>query len=128
MAETHFDEWIAEHYRTLWPHLFEPALVERTVDVLVELANGGAALEFGIGTGRIAVPLSQRGVRVQGIELSPAMITQLHAEPDGTTISGNKFEITDDTRPNLMRISRSCSRCSKFGVRSMSVSSLHERL
>ena len=51
VAETHFDGWIAEHYRTLWPELFEPALIERTVDVLADLANGGAALEFGIGTG-----------------------------------------------------------------------------
>ena len=55
MAETHFDEWIAEHYRTLWPELFEPTLIDRTVDVLAELASGGAAVEFGIGTGRIAV-------------------------------------------------------------------------
>ncbi len=86
MAETLFDERIAEHYRILWPGLFEPALIERTVDVLAGLANGGAALEFGIGTGRIALPLSERGLRVHGIELSPAMIAQLHSEPDGTTI------------------------------------------
>jgi SAM-dependent methyltransferase len=86
VAETHFDEWIAEHYRTLWPELFEPALIERTVTFLAELAGGGAALEFGIGTGRIALPLSRRGVHVHGIELSSAMITQLCAEPDGTTI------------------------------------------
>lgn len=86
MAETHFDEWIAEHYRTLWPELFEPALVERTVDVLAELADGGAALEFGVGTGRIALPLSRRGLRVHGIELSRAMISQLVAEPDGQSV------------------------------------------
>ena len=64
MAETHFDEWIAEHFRTLWPELHEPALIERTVAVLAELANGGAALEFGVGTGRVALPLSQRGLDV----------------------------------------------------------------
>jgi SAM-dependent methyltransferase len=87
MAGTNFDEWIAEHYRTLWPELHEPALIERTVDVLADLTNGGAALEFGIGTGRIALPLSQRGVRVHGIELSQAMITQLLSEPDGTSVS-----------------------------------------
>lgn len=87
MAETHFDEWIAEHYRTLWPELFEPALIERTVDVLAELTNGGAALEFGIGTGRIALPLSQRGPRVHGIELSQSMINQLLSEPDGARVS-----------------------------------------
>jgi SAM-dependent methyltransferase len=87
VAETHFDDWIAEHYRTLWPELFEPALIERTVDFLAGLANRGAALELGIGTGRIALPLSQRGLRVHGIELSQAMITRLLAEPGGSRIA-----------------------------------------
>ena len=79
MAETYFDEWIARHYDTLWPELFDPAFVEPSVDFLTELAGTGAALEFGIGTGRIALPLSRRGVRVHGIELSEPMITQLRA-------------------------------------------------
>lgn len=90
MAETQFDEWIAQHYETLWPELFDPAFVEPTLDFLADLAGTGAALEFGIGTGRIALPLSCRGVRVHGIELSPAMITQLHtqagAEKIGVTL------------------------------------------
>lgn len=80
VAETHFDEWIARHYETLWPELFDPALIERTVDFLVGHASDGAALEFGIGTGRIAIPLSRRGVHVHGIELSQAMITQLRSQ------------------------------------------------
>jgi len=86
VAETHFDEWIARHFRVLWPELHEPALVERTVDVLAELAGGGAALELGIGTGRIARPLHRRGIRVHGIELSAAMVSQLRREPDGSDI------------------------------------------
>jgi SAM-dependent methyltransferase len=86
MAETHFDEWIAGRYETLWPELFEPALVESTVSFLAALAGSGAALEFGIGTGRIAVPLSRRDVRVHGIELSPAMVGRLHADPDSAGI------------------------------------------
>lgn len=86
VAESHFDDWIAEHYRTLWPEVFEPALIASTVDVLAELANGGAALEFGVGTGRIALPLSQRGVPVHGIDLSEAMLTSLLSEPDGTRL------------------------------------------
>ena len=88
VAETHFDEWIARRYETLWPELFEPAVVEPTVALLADLAGTGAALEFGVGTGRIAVPLSQRGVRVHGIELSQPMITQLRrqgAEEIGVT-------------------------------------------
>lgn len=86
MAETHFDEWIAEHYRILWPELHERSLIERTVDVLAELADGGAALEFGVGTGRIALPLGERGLRVHGIELSPAMTKRLLAEPNGSKV------------------------------------------
>jgi Methyltransferase domain len=86
VAETHFDEWNAQRYQTLWPELFERAAIEPAVAFLAHLAGTGAALEFGIGTGRIAIPLSQRGVRVQGIELSAAMVVQLHAQDEGSTI------------------------------------------
>jgi hypothetical protein len=71
MAETHFDEWMAAHYEVLWPELFDPAVVDPVVSLLAELAVGGPALEFGIGTGRIGIPLSRRHVAVHGIELSP---------------------------------------------------------
>jgi SAM-dependent methyltransferase len=86
MAESRFDDWIAQHYNTLWPELFEPALLDWAVDFLAELADGGPALELGIGTGRIALPLSQRGVPVRGIELSPAMVRQLHVQPGASDI------------------------------------------
>jgi SAM-dependent methyltransferase len=62
---------------------------QETVDLLAELAGGGAALEFAIGTGRVAVPLAARGVRVDGIEQSAAMIEQLRAKP-----GGSDFEVT----------------------------------
>ena len=58
--------------------IFEPAVVDPVVDLLVELAGSGRALELGIGTGRIARPLARRGVQVHGIELSNAMATRLH--------------------------------------------------
>ena len=87
MPETHFDEWIATHYATLWPELFDPAVVDSTVDFLAGSAAGGSALEMGIGTGRIALPLSRRGVTVYGIELSSAMIAQLRAQRGGSGIS-----------------------------------------
>jgi SAM-dependent methyltransferase len=77
-----FDEWIARRYERLWPQLFAPALVEATVDFLASLA-GGPALEFAIGTGRIALPLRRRGIDVHGIELSPAMIGELRRRPGG---------------------------------------------
>lgn len=76
MPETHFDEWIAEHYETLWPELFEPAVLDPAVDFLAGLAAGGPVLEFGVGTGRLAVPLS-RLLDVHGIELSPAMAARV---------------------------------------------------
>jgi SAM-dependent methyltransferase len=83
MAETHFDEWIARRYRTLWPEIFEPSLLDAAVDFLADLTQGKQALEFGIGAGRIALPLSLRGVPVYGIELSPAMVAEVRNEaPD----------------------------------------------
>ena len=80
MPETRFDEWIAARYAVLWPELFEPALIEATVAFLAGSAAGGPALEFGIGTGRIARPLTRRGVDVHGIELSPAMAATIGDE------------------------------------------------
>src|SRR5436309_6933582 len=56
------------------------------VAFLAGLARGGAALEFSVGTGRIALPLAQRGVRVHGIDLSEAMVAQLRAKPGGEEI------------------------------------------
>jgi SAM-dependent methyltransferase len=60
--------------------------VEPVVDALVDLARGGATLEFAIGTGRIALPLAQRGLSVSGIELSPDMVAQLRKKPGGSAI------------------------------------------
>jgi len=82
-----FDEWIAQRYATLWPELFDPAVVDPAVNFLADLAGAGPALELGIGTGRVALPLSRRGVRVHGIELSPAMVAQLEVQPGASDIS-----------------------------------------
>ena len=57
-------------------------------ELLADLAGAGAALELGIGTGRIAIPLSQRGVPVHGIDLSPQMVYQLQAKPGCDEIGG----------------------------------------
>jgi SAM-dependent methyltransferase len=86
MAETHFDEWIAAHYETLWPELFDPAVIGPAVDFLAALELS-TALEMGIGTGRIALPLSRRGVTVHGIELSPAMAAEARSRPGGHDIA-----------------------------------------
>jgi len=66
--------------------MFDLAVVEPVIDLLVELAGSGRALELGIGTGRIALPLVQRGVPVHGIELSKAMAAKLRAKPGGEDI------------------------------------------
>jgi SAM-dependent methyltransferase len=86
MPEDHFDAWIATRYQRLWPHLFDPAVVDPAVDFLAGLAGTGPVLEFGIGTGRLALPLSRRGVRVHGIELSSAMIAELARHDDAASV------------------------------------------
>ena len=80
VPEDYFDEWIAERCERLWPDIFAPAVVAPAVEVLAEMAGDDAALELGIGTGRLALPLSRQGVRVSGIDLSPAMVAQLRAQ------------------------------------------------
>ena len=86
VAEDHFGERIAEAYDKSSADLFEPEVVDPVVDFLADLAGNGAALELGIGTGRIALPLAQRGVQVHGIDLSTAMVAQLRAKPGGDDI------------------------------------------
>lgn len=76
--------------------MFAADAVDPVVDLLAELAEGGAALEFGVGTGRIALPLSARGVAVHGIDLSEAMLAQLRAKPgaDRVTLTCGDFAST----------------------------------
>jgi SAM-dependent methyltransferase len=86
MPENRFDEWVAQRYEILWPEIHEPAFINPSVDLLAELAGPGPALEFGIGTGRVGLPLGRRGVRVHGIEISSAMVTRLKEQPGGAEI------------------------------------------
>jgi SAM-dependent methyltransferase len=67
--------------------MYAPALLEATADFLAAEARGGAALEFGIGTGRVALPLSRRGVSVHGIDISADMIEQLRRKPGSEAIT-----------------------------------------
>ena len=77
----HFDERVAARYDESSAEMFAPAAVDPVVDVLAGLAGDGRALELGVGTGRIALPLARRGVPVHGIELSRAMVARLRAKP-----------------------------------------------
>jgi SAM-dependent methyltransferase len=86
VPDSAFDEWVAQRYERLWPELFDPAVVDPAVDFLAALAESGSVLELGIGTGRIALPLSRRGVAVHGIDLSPAMVAELKAQPGADAI------------------------------------------
>jgi SAM-dependent methyltransferase len=77
----YFDERVAARYDESSADMFEPAVVDPVVAFLAELAGSGRALELGIGTGRIALPLAERGVRVAGIDNSEAMLRRLRAKP-----------------------------------------------
>jgi len=82
----YFDEPVAASYETRWPELFEQDAIDPVVNFLADLAGPGPALELGIGTGRIALPLSQRAIRVHGIDLSPAMVARLRTKPGGDAV------------------------------------------
>jgi SAM-dependent methyltransferase len=89
-----YDDWYAE---------FDPAAIQ----TLAELARGGPALELGIGTGRIAIPLQNSGVTVQGVDASEAMVARLHAKPGGEKIPvtmGNFAEVAIDGQFSLIYV------------------------
>ncbi|HET9722785.1 MAG TPA: class I SAM-dependent methyltransferase [Actinomycetota bacterium] len=100
----YFDEQVAARYDESAGEMFDPALIDQTVGFLVEHVGTGRALELGIGTGRIALPLARRGVPVHGIDVSEAMVSRLRAKPGGgdigvtigdfaTTTAGGSFSL-----------------------------------
>src|SRR5713226_10410514 len=105
--------------------MFDPAVLDPVVDFLVEIAAGGRALELGIGTGRIALPLAQRGVPVHGIELSKAMAARLRAKPGGedigvtigdfatTTVDGT-FSVADLVFNTIMNLTTQAAQVACF--------------
>ena len=78
-----YGDRIAEVYDELYEHLGD---VSAAVDLLAELAGTGRALELGIGTGRVALPLAAAGVAVEGIDASEAMVARLREKPGGADI------------------------------------------
>jgi SAM-dependent methyltransferase len=81
-----WDADAAQRYDTPGTGMFTPEVLEPTIDVLTDLAGDGRALEFAVGTGRVAIPLVQRGVPVTGIELSRPMVDRLRTKVDETEI------------------------------------------
>lgn len=83
------DVWDDETARTYDADVadrFAPEVLGPTVDLLAELADGGPVLELAVGTGRVAIPLAQRGLPVSGIELSEAMVERLRDKVDDATV------------------------------------------
>jgi hypothetical protein len=92
----HFGAAVAARYDASLPEMFDPAAVEPVVDLIARLAGDGAALELGIGTGRIALPLTRRGVRVHGIDLSEEMVAKLREKTgaEGIAVTIGDFATT----------------------------------
>src|SRR5215472_4738606 len=94
-----WDHEAARTYDTLAEGMCAPEVVGPAVDRLAELAGDGRALEFAIGTGRVAIPLAGRGVPVAGIELSAPMIEQLRTKVDARTIPVTAGDMTTARAP-----------------------------
>jgi SAM-dependent methyltransferase len=105
VPENYFDEPVAACYDDPADPSFQAGTIEPAVAFLAELAGPDAsALEFGIGTGRIALPLSQRGVRVDGIDLSPAMLNRLRAKPGADRIGVTVGDFAQTRVPGSYRL------------------------
>lgn len=94
-----WDRGTAERYDADSSEMFSPEILDPTVDFLAELAADGAALEFAVGTGRVAVPLASRGVPVSGIELSAPMVDQLRKKAGADEVPVVVGDMTRSTMP-----------------------------
>ena len=96
-----YGDRIADIYDSLYQQRLDPT---ETVAFLAELAGNGRALELGIGTGRVAIPLKEAGVEVHGIDASEAMVARLRAKPEGTDIPVTVGDFTDIEVEGLFRV------------------------
>jgi SAM-dependent methyltransferase len=104
MPEDHFGEQVAARYDDSTQTMSDPEVVGPVVSFLAELAGDGAALELGIGTGRIALPLSAWGVPVHGIDLSAAMLAQLRAKPGADRVVVTEGDFADTRLDQTFRL------------------------
>lgn len=104
MPEDHFGPDVAPGYDQSTEEMFASEVLGPTVDLLSELAGDGRALEFAVGTGRVALPLAARGVRVSGIELSTAMVEQLRAKPGAEQIDVTVGDMATTRLPGQFRL------------------------
>lgn len=104
MPEDYFDEPVAARYDEAVGEMFASAVVAPAVSFLAALAGSGAALELGIGTGRIALPLAARGVPVHGIDLSEAMVARLRTKPGGERLDVTIGDFATTTLGRTFRV------------------------
>lgn len=94
----------AEAYDESSASMFDPAVLDPTVELLADLAQGGPVLEFAAGTGRVALPLSSKGAPVSGIELSPHMVEQLSRKPGAGAVNVTIGDMTTTRVPGRFRL------------------------
>jgi SAM-dependent methyltransferase len=101
---------LAEAYDRVAADDVAPAVLGPMVDLLAELADGGPVVEFGVGTGRVALPLAARGLAVQGIELSPEMADQLRVKPGADAVRVTVGDMTTTCVPGRRLATRAVHR------------------
>src|SRR5215207_11487275 len=99
-----WDADTAQRYDTPGAGMFAPEVLAPTIDHLAELAGNGRALEFAIGTGRVAVPLAERGVSVTGIELSAPMVARLREKADEAAVPVVMGDMATTRAPGEFRL------------------------
>ena len=95
----YFGEEVAATYDSATSGMHDESVIDTVVGVLAVLAGDGRALEFGVGTGRIALPLARRGVEVYGIDLSKAMVSRMREKPGGADIVVTIGDFADTRAP-----------------------------
>ncbi len=104
MATITWGKEIAEAYDSTSAGMFTPEVLDPAVNLLFELSRGGPALEFAIGTGRVALPLSAKGIEVRGIELSPHMVDQLRNKQGADAIDVTIGDMTTTRVPGNFKL------------------------
>jgi SAM-dependent methyltransferase len=95
----YFDEEVAAGYDDATSGMHDQSVIDAVIDVLAVLAGDGRALEFGVGTGRIALPLARRGIEVHGIDMSKAMVAQMRDKPGGESVGVTLGDFADARAP-----------------------------
>ncbi len=104
MGSITWGQELAEVYDAVYTSGSEPSVLDQMVDLLSDLARGERALEFAVGTGRVALALSARGVSVHGIELSPHMVDRLRAKPGAARVPVTIGDMTDTRVPGTFTL------------------------